>query len=83
MKEVYHATLGAGGRLVIPAALRQALRLKEGDPVVLARNGEVVRIASHDTALKEVRAYFQEGIPDGVRLAEELLAERREEGSRD
>ena len=41
MSHVYHTTLSSGGRIVIPAALRQALRLKDGDSVVLERDGDV------------------------------------------
>ena len=83
MKQVYHTTLGAGGRLVIPAGLRQSLHLKEGDTLVLEADGEAVRLASQETVLKEIQAFFRQGLPEGVSLVDELLAERREEARRE
>jgi AbrB family looped-hinge helix DNA binding protein len=83
MHHVYHATLGAAGRVVIPADVRRALNLKEGDEVVFEMDGERVRLASQDTVLQEVQAFFREGIPEGVSLVEELLAERRDEVRRE
>src|SRR5262249_692299 len=83
VKQGYHATLGAGGRVVIPACLRQTLHLKEGDPLVLETDGDAVRIASQETVLKEVQAFFRQGIPEGVSLVDELLAERRDEARRE
>lgn len=83
MTQVYHTTLGAGGRLVIPAGLRQALKLKEGDSVVLEREGDKVRLATPDSVLGELQAFFKEGVSTGTSLVEELLAERREETRQD
>jgi AbrB family looped-hinge helix DNA binding protein len=83
MNHVYHVTLGAAGRVVIPVEVRRALRLKEGDEVVFEMDGENVRLANQDTILKEVQAFFREGIPEGVSLVDELLAERRDEVRRE
>ena len=83
MNQVYHVTLGASGRVVIPAELRRVLNLKEGDEVVLELDGQSVRLAHQDTVLRDVQAYFREGIPEGVSLVDELIAERREEARRE
>ena len=83
MTQVYHTTLGAGGRLVIPAGLRQALKLKEGDSVVLEREGDKVRLATPGSVLGEIQAFFEEGIPNDTSLVDELLAHRREETRQD
>jgi AbrB family looped-hinge helix DNA binding protein len=83
MNQVYHVLLGAAGRVVIPAGVRRALNLKEGDEVVFELDGEHVRLVNQDTALKELQAFFREGIPEGVSLVDELLDERREEARRE
>ena len=83
MNQLYHVTLGAAGRVVIPAEVRRALHLREGDEVVFELDGGNVRLASQDVLLKEVQAFFREGIPEGVSLVEELRAERREEARRE
>lgn len=36
----YHAKVIAGGKIVIPAALRRELGIMDGDSVVLERDGE-------------------------------------------
>jgi AbrB family looped-hinge helix DNA binding protein len=79
VNEVYHTTLGTGGRLVLPAELRQALGLRDGDHIVLQKNGNTVVLASQDSTLKEVQEFFRELVPEGVSLVDELLEERREE----
>ncbi len=83
MNQVYHVTLGAAGRVVIPAEIRRALSLKEGDEIVFEMDEGRVRLASQDALLKEVQAFFREGLPDGVSLVDELLAERRSEARRE
>jgi AbrB family looped-hinge helix DNA binding protein len=83
MGHVYHTTLGSGGRLVIPAGLRQALGLNDGDGIVLEHEGGSVRLVTPEAVLDEVQAFFRDGIPEGVSLVEELLAERREEARRE
>ena len=61
----------------------QALGLKDGDGVVLEHEGGSVRLVTPDAVLDEVQAYFRQGMPEGVSLVEELLAERREEARRE
>lgn len=68
--------VGAQGRLVIPAALRKALQLKPGDRLVARIVDEGLVLERRETVEKRLRDRFRH-IPGDVRLAEELIAERR------
>ncbi len=67
-----------GGRVVIPAEIRQSLGLKEGDAVLFElRDGEVI-ITTRAARLKRAQALFQQFVPPGSpSIADELIAERR------
>lgn len=72
--------VGAQGRLVIPVALRKALQLKPGDRLVARIVDEGLVLERRETVEKRLRDRFRH-IPGDVRLAEELIAERRAEAA--
>ncbi|MCX8086390.1 MAG: AbrB/MazE/SpoVT family DNA-binding domain-containing protein [Rhodocyclaceae bacterium] len=75
--------MSEGGRVVIPAEIRQALGLKEGDPVLFEmRDGEAV-ITSRRAQLERARALVRRYVPADVSLVDELIAERRAEAARE
>jgi len=67
------------GRVVIPAGLRDALGLDD-NPVLIARleDGEL-RLTPPAVALRKAQALARTLVPEGVSLADELVAERRSE----
>ena len=75
--------LGKGGRLVIPAEYRKALGLEPGDPVVLALEGNAVRLATPRQAVKHAQALVGRYIPENRDLADELIRDRRAEVRRE
>lgn len=75
--------LGKGGRLVIPAEYRKALGLEPGDPVVLALEGNAVRLATPRQAVKHAQALVGRYIPRKRDLADELIRDRRAEVRRE
>jgi AbrB family looped-hinge helix DNA binding protein len=75
--------LGKGGRLVIPAEYRKALGLEPGDPVVLALEGNAVRLATPRQAVKHAQALVGRYIPANRDLADELIRDRRAEVRRE
>jgi bifunctional DNA-binding transcriptional regulator/antitoxin component of YhaV-PrlF toxin-antitoxin module len=77
------AKLGPGGRLVVPAAYRRALGVEVGDDLVLTLEAGELRITSLRRAVERAQARVRQHIPAGARLAEELLADRRGESSRE
>lgn len=74
--------LGPQGRVVIPAALRRTLGLESGDTlVVYLEEGRLV-LEKPEVIKRRLKARFK-GLPAEKSLAAELLAERREEASRE
>ena len=70
--------MGAKGRLVIPAALREALGMAEGEMLILRVVDGELRITTRESRLRRIREWARQNIPPGVSLADELNAERRE-----
>jgi AbrB family looped-hinge helix DNA binding protein len=70
--------IGAKGRLVIPAAMREALKIAEGDMLDLVVVDGELRIATMRERLRRAQERVRQVIPPGVSLADELSAERRE-----
>ncbi len=74
--------LGSQGYLVIPASLRLALGFEEGDTLI-ARNEEGRLILEKQGTIKQrLKARFSH-LPKSMSLADELIAERREESNRE
>jgi AbrB family looped-hinge helix DNA binding protein len=78
------AKIAPGGRVVIPAEFRRALGVKIGDDMVIELADDELRLRSRQSAIKQVQAMVRKYIPDdGRSLADELIAERREEAARE
>ena len=74
--------LGPQGRVVIPANQRKALDLKPGDRLVVRQDGDSIVIERRETLVRRLQARFAH-VPREVSLADELIAERRAEASRE
>ncbi len=75
--------LVSGGRLQIPARLRRELQLKDGDAVIMETVDGELRIRAYRDVLADVRTRLRKYVPAGVSLAEELIADRRAEATRE
>lgn len=74
--------LGEGGRLVIPAAMREALGVKPGDEMALeVENGEL-KVKSYRSVISDLQAEFSELVPAGTDVVGDFLKERKEEQKR-
>jgi AbrB family looped-hinge helix DNA binding protein len=72
--------VGPKGRVVIPAWARDELDISEGDELVVIVEGRGVRLMSREALLDSLHGVLAD-VP--YSLADELIAERREEAPRD
>jgi AbrB family looped-hinge helix DNA binding protein len=70
--------IGEKGRIVIPAAMREALGIVDGDVLDLQVVDGELRVATMRERLRRAQERVRKYVPAGVSLADELSAERRE-----
>jgi AbrB family looped-hinge helix DNA binding protein len=80
--EAIEVTVGPQGRLVVPAALRRRLDLQPGDVLLARAEEDRLVLERRGAILARVRGRFAH-VPADVSLADELLAQRREEATRE
>jgi AbrB family looped-hinge helix DNA binding protein len=75
--------VGPAGQIQLPASMREALGLKEGD-VLFARleEGEI-HLLTPKAAMQRAQALVRQFLPEGVSLVDELLQDRRQEVERE
>ncbi len=78
----HRAKILDGGRIIVPAALRQALGLAKGDTVYLDIEGDALRVRPAHAVVAQLQAKLRCYAPDGVSLADDLIAERRDDARR-
>ena len=72
---------GAQGRVVVPAPIRKALGFRPGDMLVARVEDNHLVIEKPESVERRIRDRFRKS--RGRSLADELLAERREEARRE
>lgn len=72
-----------GGRVVIPAEIRNSMGLKEGDFVLWELRGGEAVLTTRLVQMREAQTMVRQYVPAGVSLVDELIADRRAENTRD
>lgn len=67
----------SGGRVQLPANMRAAAGLTDGETVVLELVDGEIHMRSQKAMLARVRAMVRECIPEGTNLSDELSADRQ------
>jgi AbrB family looped-hinge helix DNA binding protein len=81
---VYHVTVTERGRLVLPAEVRERLKIRDGDRVALSVEADgTIEIETHDVAIRKLRGMFKRPGKQGRLASDELIAERRREARKD
>ena len=76
--------LGKGGRIVIPSAYRKALKLREGDELILKLEDGEVRMYTRLQALRRAQRLVLRTATKGQgSVVDELIRERREDAQRE
>ena len=72
-----------GGRVVVPAKIRKALGIKDGDTVLWELVDGEARLTTRRMRLEQARSLFQQYFPkqEGRSVVEELIAERHAESA--
>jgi len=73
-----HLTMASNGRLVIPAALRTEIGLQEGGSLVARVENGVVVLEPIAVAVRRAQDLVRQYVPEGVSLADEVIAERHD-----
>ncbi|WP_157215912.1 AbrB/MazE/SpoVT family DNA-binding domain-containing protein [Flavisphingomonas formosensis] len=69
--------LVSGGRLQVPADIRRALGLEDGDPVMMRVVDGELHVRPIRAALARVQARLRPYVSDEERLSDALIADRR------
>ena len=72
-----------GGRIVIPAKIREALDIRIGENVLLEVADNELRISTSREALRRLQKLVRQHVPANRSIVDEFLRERREEAKKD
>jgi AbrB family looped-hinge helix DNA binding protein len=79
----YRVRLASGGRIVIPAEVRQLLGIQEGEELLLTRDEAGFRLTTSRQAIRQAQSLFAKLNGEGESVVEELLRERRDEAAKE
>lgn len=69
------------GRIVLPATIRKALEIHNGDVLVMSVNDTSVKLHTVDAALERVRAIARSKRTTDSSMVDQFIAERRTEAA--
>jgi len=81
--ETLSVKMEKSGRILIPAAVRRQLGLKEGTEMILRVDETGIQMGTREQALARIHERLRRYIPEGRILSEELIQERRAEAERE
>ena len=73
----FRAKIGPGGRIVIPADVRGAMGVTEGDVLLGELDGATLQLSSTGGLIASIQSEMRKLVPPGVSVVDEFLAERR------
>ena len=81
---VFHVNVTDRGRIVLPAEIREKLKIKDGDRVALILEDDgTVSLKTQDVALNNLRGMFKHLARPGRLESDELIKERRREAKKE
>lgn len=76
--------IGPAGRIVIPAAFREAMDVEEGDTLVATIDEDgIVRLTSTSAAVRMAQRIVCAAVPPDISLSDSLIEDRRREAARE
>ncbi|MEN6627417.1 MAG: AbrB/MazE/SpoVT family DNA-binding domain-containing protein [Candidatus Sumerlaeia bacterium] len=81
MGNAFRATVRVthGGRIVIPAEVRESLQMGIGEELVLTVEADHATLTNAKVARRKAREKVRKYVPPGTSLSRELMAERKAE----
>ena len=77
---VFQLTVDERGRLVLPAEVRDRLKIASGDPIALiVEKDGTISLKTREVAIRNLRGMFKHLATPGKLASDELIAERRRE----
>ncbi len=76
-------TMSENGRVLIPVEIRKQLGLVAGEPITLTVEGQELRLMTRRARLRAAQASAARYLKPGLKIEDELIAERREEARRE
>jgi len=73
--------IGKSGRMVVPAKMRKALKIKAGDEIVMRLEDNSIRMIPLHQAVNLAQKAVRRYVPQGVSLVDDLILARRQEAS--
>lgn len=81
---VFHVNVTDRGRIVLPAEIREKLKIKDGDRVALILEDDgAVSLLTQDVALDKLQGMFKHLARPGRLESDELIKERRREAKKE
>lgn len=77
------AKVAEGGRIVLPAKLREAVGIRVGSNVTISLNNGGLQITTRHQAIRHIEEVMKKYIIPGRSVVDELIQERREEAKHD
>lgn len=77
------AAVGTDGRVVVPAPYRRLLGVDGGGQVLMLVDDGEIRLVGRDAAVRLAQEIVAKYVPEGTRLSDELIEERRSEARRE
>jgi antitoxin PrlF len=74
---VQRGKIVSGGRIQLPADVRRELALADGDTLLIEVVDGEVHLRPVREAVRRIQERMRRYVPDGVSLADELIADRR------
>ena len=78
----YSVQVKENGRVLLPAELRSALGVSEGETLSATVVGGELRLVPQAVALRRARELVRQAIPADARLVDGLIEERRKDAAR-
>ena len=75
--------MGAHGRVVIPAEVRESLKLKRGQPLIVVVEDGGILLLTAEEGVRRAQAIVRRYVKPGRSMSKELIRERRAEARRE